>query len=91
LPHIMAFSLINTVPSSYLKFAASGLKDTTRIASSDPGLWEDIFLTNNKELVRSLNKFNSSIIRFKKIIEKKDRNSLRKFLRSAKRKRDSLE
>ena len=90
LAHILAFSLISTVPSEYLKFAASGLKDTTRIASSDAQIWEDIFITNNKELISSLDSFEDFIMQFKKALKRKDRKLLHKFLRNAKRKRDSL-
>jgi prephenate dehydrogenase len=42
LSHIAAFSLINSIPAGFLKFSTASLKDTTRIASSDPRLWCDI-------------------------------------------------
>jgi prephenate dehydrogenase len=53
MPHIVAFSLAASVPAGHLKYAAEGFKDTTRVASSDPKLWADIFLTNKKEIARS--------------------------------------
>ncbi len=46
LPHIVSFSLINSIPVEFLKFASGGLKDTTRIAASNPKLWKGIFRTN---------------------------------------------
>lgn len=53
LPHIVAFGLAGAVPIKELKYAAEGFKDTTRVASSDPRLWADIFLSNRKEIARS--------------------------------------
>ena len=53
LPHIVAFSLAGSVPEGMLKFAAEGFRDTTRVASSDPRLWADIFLTNKSEIVKA--------------------------------------
>lgn len=90
LPHIAAFSLINSIPERYLKFSASGLKDTTRIASSDPQVWQDIFMSNKRELSGALNILQRNLARFKQILLKGDSNALARFLRQAKSKRDSL-
>ena len=50
LPHIVAFSLISLFSkrktSEYKKFIGGGLKDFTRIAESDPVMWENIFSLN---------------------------------------------
>jgi prephenate dehydrogenase len=54
LPHAISFALMNSVPKALLKFAASGLKDTTRISASEPELWSDIFLSNDKNIFRCL-------------------------------------
>lgn len=51
LPHIAAFALAGSVPAKELAYAAEGFKDTTRVASSDPKLWADIFLTNRREIL----------------------------------------
>ncbi len=90
LPHIAAFSLIQAVPKQYLKFAASGLRDTTRIASSESELWSDIFLSNRKNILKSIRVLELSLNRIKSAINKKDKRSLNIILKSAKSKRDSL-
>jgi prephenate dehydrogenase len=90
LPHVLAFSLMHTIADRHLQFIAGGFKDTTRVASSDPKIWEDIFITNRKELVRSLDEFQKSVSGFKKILKKGSKKTLFKFLNDAKRKRDSL-
>lgn len=55
LPHLIAFTICGTADDladetreEVLEFAASGFRDFTRIAASDPVMWRDIF-TNNKE------------------------------------------
>ena len=90
LPHVIAFSLIGAVPGEYLKFGATGLKDTTRIASSDSRLWADIFLSNRKNMVKSIESFQGNLSRIKSAINKKDEETLVKILRKAKGKRQIL-
>jgi len=90
LPHAIAFSLINTVPSGHLRFASGGLKDITRIAASDAQLWSDIFLTNRKNIQKGLEDFIRVLVKLEKAIEKNDRGSLVRILKQAKAKRDRL-
>lgn len=90
LPHIAAFSLINTVPQAYLKFASTSLKDTTRIAASDSLLWQDIFLSNKDSLLRAINLFQKNIALLKRAIGRDDKKILAKFLKAAQAKRGIL-
>lgn len=91
LAHIAAFSLISAVPVQYFKFAATGLKDTTRIAASEAELWADIFLSNQKNIVNAIDSFKNHLLRLRSAIQKKDRRALNAILSESKRKRDSLE
>ncbi|HJE50918.1 MAG TPA: prephenate dehydrogenase [Tessaracoccus flavescens] len=53
-PHLMSIltaSHLREVPTSNLRLAGQGIRDVTRIAGSDPGLWRQI-LTSNAEAVR---------------------------------------
>jgi prephenate dehydrogenase len=90
LPHIVAFSFIEVVPAQYLKFASSGLKDTTRIAASDQRLWQDIFLSNQKNVLGSIDSFQQCLSRIKSALQKKDKRLLNKILKKAKAKREAL-
>jgi prephenate dehydrogenase len=90
LPHITAFSLINTVPKEYLKLSAGGLKGTTRIAASGSQLWSDIFLSNRKNILKTIALYENNLALIKKAINKNDRKALDKFLEQAKAKRNSL-
>ena len=56
LPHILAFALVDLLgrkdeQEEIFKYAAGGFKDFTRIASSDPTMWQDICLANKKEII----------------------------------------
>jgi prephenate dehydrogenase len=90
LPHIAAFSLINAVPRCYLKFASTGLKDTTRIAASDSELWSEIFLGNRKNIVKTIELFQESLATIKSAIKSKNGKALAGILKEAKKKREFL-
>jgi prephenate dehydrogenase len=90
LPHIVSFNLIRSVPKRYFEFSSSSLRDTTRIASSDPEVWCDIFLTNQKYTLKAIERFQKSLEDFKKMIKEKDKKKLFETLRRAKLKRDAL-
>lgn len=69
LPHLLAFTICGTADdlaqegtgdatrSEVLKYAASGFRDFTRIAASDPVMWRDIFLNNRDALLEMLARF----------------------------------
>jgi prephenate dehydrogenase len=90
LPHAVAFSLIASVPKNYFRFAASGLKDSTRIAASDSVIWEDIFLSNQKNILKTIETFEARMRAFKSALKAKNKSELHKILKLAKAKRESL-
>jgi prephenate dehydrogenase len=90
LPHIVAFSLISAIPKQYLKFASTGLKDTTRIAASDSELWSEIFLSNKKNILKAIELLQDNLSRIKTSIQRKDKKRLVQILKEAKIKRQKL-
>ncbi|MCX5680354.1 MAG: prephenate dehydrogenase/arogenate dehydrogenase family protein [Candidatus Omnitrophica bacterium] len=90
LPHVVAFSLVSSVPLNILKYAAEGFKDTTRVASSDPKLWADIFLSNRKEVLKSARAFEASYKALVKALSAGSYRGVAKILGRAKRKRDKF-
>ena len=91
LPHIVAFSLIQSVPHNSLYLASTGLRDTTRIAASAALLWKDILFTNSENILDALEIFSRSLSRIKSAIKQKDAQALERILRQARQKRQSLE
>jgi prephenate dehydrogenase len=91
LPHAAAFSLINSIPRAFFKFAAGSLKDVTRIAASDNGIWEEIFLSNRENILKGIGCFEENLSELKTALKRKDRKALAAFFKKAKQKRDTLE
>lgn len=90
LPHIVAFALAGAVPEKELQYAAEGFKDTTRVASSDPALWADIFLTNNEEISKAARLFDKYCREILKAVGSGDYQKTVSVLKRAKAKRDKL-
>ncbi|MFH1198687.1 MAG: prephenate dehydrogenase/arogenate dehydrogenase family protein [Candidatus Omnitrophota bacterium] len=90
LPHVVAFSLMSSVPKEHLKFAASGLRDSTRIAGSDAEVWSEIFLSNQKNLLKCIGDFEKNILKLKSAIRRKDKKAINLILAQAKKKREAL-
>ena len=64
LPHLIAFTICGTADDlegqsrqQVMQFAASGFRDFTRIAASDPVMWRDVFLNNREALLEMLARF----------------------------------
>ncbi len=64
LPHLIAFTICGTADDladesrqEVINFAASGFRDFTRIAASDPVMWRDIFLNNREAVLEMLQRF----------------------------------
>lgn len=86
LPHLVAALLV--LNAGKLELAGTGLKDMTRVVSSDPALWQDIFLTNRKEILTSLVQFQKRLEAVAGLLKHKEMGSLLKQLKIAKRLRD---
>jgi cyclohexadieny/prephenate dehydrogenase len=85
LPHLIAYTIVGTADelqtvtrSEVLKFSAGGFRDFTRIASSDPVMWRDIFLANKEAVLEMLGRFNEDISALTKAIRRGDGEGLRK-------------
>lgn len=62
LPHLLAFSLVDTLSRQghshdIFRYAAGGFRDFTRIASSDPVMWHDIFQENRDAVLTALDRY----------------------------------
>lgn len=86
LPHLIAYSIVGTatdleedIKSEVIKFSASGFRDFTRLASSDPTMWRDIFINNKDALLEVLQRFNEDISGLQKAIRKGDGDYLYRY------------
>ena len=83
LPHLIAYTIVGTADeletvtrSEVLKFSAGGFRDFTRIASSDPVMWRDVFLNNKEAVLEMLGRFNEDVSALTKAIRRGDGEAL---------------
>ena len=86
LPHLIAYTIVGTasdletdLKNDVIKFSASGFRDFTRIASSDPIMWRDVFLNNSDAVLEMLQRFNEDLSDLQKAIRKNDGDKLHSF------------
>lgn len=91
LPHILAFSLMHTIPQDHLKHAPQSLKDLTRIAASSPQLWNDICISNAANVVKAIDKIVEELAVVRKSIAQKDQIRLVEYFKKAQENRSALE
>lgn len=90
LPHVAAVALMNAIGSGELKFAGTGLTDTSRVASGPANIWTDVILTNAANTGKSIGKIVAELSRLRTAIERQDDRQIRKLLETARRKREVL-
>ncbi len=68
LPHLIAYTIVGTafdlendLQNDVIRFSASGFRDFTRIASSDPVMWRDVFINNSDAVLEMLQRFNEDL------------------------------
>jgi prephenate dehydrogenase len=84
LPHLVAYALAFATPKELLPLAASGWRDTTRIAGSDPNLWRPIFATNRRHMIDALDRFTEAVAVMRESLEAGDDQQLLAMLERAK-------
>ena len=88
LPHLISFSLANTVmshqnPKEIIALAAGGFKDMSRIAKSSPRMWGDIFKQNRENLLDSIELFEKHLKNAKKMVEEENYEDLENWMKKA--------
>jgi cyclohexadieny/prephenate dehydrogenase len=75
IPHLIAYAIVGTatdleqsLQNEVIKFSASGFRDFTRIASSDPTMWRDVFLNNQDAVLEMLQRLNEDITSLQRAI-----------------------
>lgn len=95
-PHILSYSLVNTVKDSdndqqFMKqFAAGGFRDMTRIAASSPAMWESIVLSNKNAVLTFLNAYEKTLTDFRTMLEQNDSDGIYNFFEKSKEYRDTF-
>ncbi|MCO5110536.1 MAG: prephenate dehydrogenase/arogenate dehydrogenase family protein [Burkholderiaceae bacterium] len=85
LPHLLAFSLVNSITGqehadTFLSLAGPGFRDFTRIAASDPKVWRDIFLSNREELLAQSSLFQQTLQRLEEAMRSSNAQAIEDML-----------
>lgn len=93
LPHLLTTTLCSFLAGkdpTWKSLAGGGLRDTTRIASGDPGLWRQILESNREEVVRAINGLEDELQQIKAALANEDTVTLNQRLERGKNYRDHL-
>jgi cyclohexadieny/prephenate dehydrogenase len=83
LPHLIAYSIVDTATNlqddlkqEVIKFSASGFRDFTRIAASDPVMWRDVFMKNRDAILEVLGQFSEDLTALQRAIRRGEADKL---------------
>lgn len=78
-PHLIAYTMVGVADhlsrvsnSEVIQYSASGFRDFTRIAASDPTMWRDVFLTNKDAVLDILGRFTEELFVLQRAIRMGD-------------------
>ncbi len=95
-PHMAAYMLVklvkdNDTPEKFMQEAAAGgFKDTTRVASSDPTMWEEICLANKDNLTELMDIYIKKLTEIRNFISESDGKALYDIFKEARDYRNSI-
>src|SRR5205807_1729403 len=82
-PHLIAYNIVGTAhdlekvtQGEVIKYSASGFRDFTRIAASDPTMWRDVFLNNRDAVLEVLGRFNEDLSQLQRAVRNGDGKTL---------------
>ena len=97
MPHLIAYNIVNTTlkikkkkDRNVVKYSAGGLRDFTRIAASNPIMWRDIFIQNQANTSKMIDKYIESLKDLKKAIKSKNEKKLERIFTKTKKIRKQI-
>ena len=92
MPHVISYALMDSLfqdlnEKTFL-YSGGSLENYTRIASSDPQMWKDIMVANDKSILSSIASFKDSLDKLSKLIEENNSDGLIDFFSFVKQARD---
>ena len=85
-PHLIAYTMVGVADDlsrvtdkEVINYSAAGFRDFTRIASSDPTMWRDVFLSNKDATLEILGRFTEELFSLQRAIRKKDGDYLLRY------------
>ena len=68
--------MVTVTNNEVVKYSAGGFRDFTRIASSDPVMWRDVFLSNREATLEVVDRFIEDLSALKRAIRWQDGDAL---------------
>lgn len=90
MPHAVASALSAALDQEELEYCGTGIRDTIRIARSNPLLWEQIFVHNRDSVLAALDRFQQTLDKLRRALESGDSDALVKILEQGQKNRDAL-
>lgn len=85
-PHLIAYTMVGVADhlrrvsqQEVIKYSASGFRDFTRIAASDPVMWRDVFLNNKEATLDILGRFTEELLVLQRAIRMGDGQQLQDY------------
>lgn len=91
LPHVIAAALVDNEILNESKFFVGGsFKGATRVANINEELWSQLLILNKENIFNQIEAFENSINRVKLIIEKGDKDELKKYFKEVKERKEDV-
>lgn len=96
MPHALSYALANSVMKqednkNILTLAGGGFKDMSRIAKSNPQMWEDVFRQNKTNVLESIHTLQSELKKCEKMIANEEWSELNTWMSEANSLHDILD
>ena len=86
IPHLIAYTMVGVADdlrrvnnSEVVQYSAAGFRDFTRIAASDPTMWRDVFMNNQKATLEILGRFSEELSLLQRAIRRGDGELLHEY------------
>lgn len=90
LPHLVSSAVVNATTAPSRKWAGSGWRDITRVASGNPSMWAAIVSENRAAILQELSRFEDEMSQLRKMLGSEDVSEMLRWLERAKKTRDDL-
>ena len=88
LPHVLSFSYAGFIADMNMseilsEITAGSYRDMTRIALSDPQMWQEIFISNRDEILKSMDLYQEEFNKLRKLIEDSNYEAIFEYIKTA--------
>ena len=90
LPHLVASALAGVLTPDLFSLTATGFRDTTRLAASNPALWTAILSANSAAVLQAIDRYSEQLAQYRAVLAANDRAGLEALLGLGKKNKEGL-